>query len=160
MTEQNATEMTAAEKAAQIAALYGPVSDASKYRVAIREIARKAGWKFSQIANETDRFERTVGEGDDAVTTVVDVHHSAKDYVVEAEKVEGDSHSWLTSEGRARKMFRVNGWLSGDDESFIRLDAKQVARFESGRGIAKIRRDFPVKEAPKAEAEGSEVEAS
>ena len=114
---------------------------ATKYRVAIRDIAIRNAWTFTQVSDRTDRFEKK--------GTVVDVHHGPSNLIVKAEKVDGKSH---VETGRGGKMFDVQAWLTGvadpERENYIRLSPEQVAKFESGQGIAKISTEVELHPAP------------
>ena len=111
---------------------------ATKYRVAIRDIAVANGWTFNQLSTSIDQFTK----GDD----VVAVQHGPSNLISTAERRIGDKGHDVVS--RAGKMFQVQAWLTGqpdpDHTRYIRLTPEQVRRYESGQGIAKISRiDLP-----------------
>lgn len=127
-----ATPAAKAPAAATPAPALKPVKVATKYRVAIRDIAVEVGWTMTQISTNIDRFERA--------GVVLDVHHGPADRIVAAEKVEGNSHTWVAEHGHDRKMFRVRDALVGTkNPSYLVLTPEQVARYESGRGIAAVK---------------------
>lgn len=107
------------------------ITPATKYRVAIRDIAISHGWEFTQIATSTDRF--TKGGA------TIDVHHGPSNLITVAEKVDGKS---ITKTSRSGKMFDVQAWLTGtpdpDRTNYIRLTEEQIRAYESGQGKAKI----------------------
>ena len=132
------------------------VPAATKYRIAIRQIAVDNGWTFKQLNPSVDRF--TKGN------QRVDVQHGPSNLIAAAERAVGNS---IARSGTQGKMFVVQSWLTGvKDEinpktgkgsNFIRLTPEQVAKFESGQGIAKIAsvdeiveasRTVPAKKAP------------
>lgn len=106
-------------------------SPATKYRVAIRDIAIQNGWRFEQLGR-IDRFTK----GDE----VVAVEHGPSNLITRAERAKGTNH-FETARNRG-KMFDVQAWLTGvpdpEQERYIRLSPEQVRKYESGQGIAKI----------------------
>lgn len=107
------------------------MSPATKYRVAVRQIAVDNGWTFSQTSAATDRFSKG--------STTVDVHHSPSHLISNAEIATPKGLDTIKGSG---KMFEVQAVLTGvadpDHSHFIRLSGEQVVKFESGQGIAKI----------------------
>lgn len=118
----------------------------TKYRVAIRQIAVDNGWTFKQLNAGVDRFTK----GDQRV----DVSHGPSNLIASAERAIGNS---IARAGTQGKMFVVQSWLTGvKDEinpktgkgsNFIRLTPEQVAKYESGKGIAKISTEVEIAEA-------------
>lgn len=111
---------------------------ATKYRVAIRDIAVANGWTFDQLSTSLDQFTK----GDDVIV----VAHGPSNLISTAERRIGDKGHDVVS--RSGKMFQVQAWLTGqpdpDHTRYIRLSAEQVRKYESGQGIAKIARiDLP-----------------
>lgn len=108
------------------------LTPATKYRVAIRDIAIANDWTFTQVSPTLDRFEK----GDQ----VVAVEHGPSNLITRAAKSVGKKQFDETP--RAGKMFVVQEWLTGvadpDHQRFIRLTPEQVRKYESGQGIAKI----------------------
>jgi cell division septation protein DedD len=108
------------------------VKPATKYRVAIRDIAVTNGWTFRQLSPSIDQFTK-----DDAV---IAVEHGPSNLITRAERLVGDKQ--LDTARKRGKMFDVQAWLTGqpdpDQQRYIRLSADQVRRYESGQGIAKI----------------------
>lgn len=123
------------------------VTNATKYRIAVRALAVEKGWKFVQTTTGTDRFERA--------GVVVDVHHGQANRIAAAEMTDGKSFAKTT---RAAKMLQVQTWLTGEAVDRFKTSAnfsdEQLAQFESGKGIALIK-----KIAPKVPAKDTKVEA-
>jgi hypothetical protein len=108
------------------------IKPATKYRVAIRDIAVSQGWTFEQRSVQTDRFTKGA--------TTIDVHHGPSNLIRSAEiLVPGKPIKRIEGGG---KMFEVQAVLTGQPDPthkrFIRLNNEQIARYESGQGIAKI----------------------
>lgn len=107
------------------------ITPATKYRVAIRDMAIANGWTFTQVGS-LDRFEK----GDQ----VVAVEHGPSNLITRAAK--SVANRQFDETPRAGKMFVVQEWLTGvadpDHSRFIRLTPEQVRKYESGQGIAKI----------------------
>lgn len=120
------------------------ITPATKYRVAIRDIAIAHGWSFEQLDNDprVDRFIKG--------KTVVDVTHGPSNLITAAEVLVGDKV--LKSVAKSGKMYQVQEILTGvedpDHTRHIRLQREQVAKYESGQGIAKIKSEAAPASAP------------
>lgn len=108
------------------------ITPATKYRVAVRDIAIQNGWTFTQLNPQLDKFEKN--------GTVIAVSHGPSNLISTAEKLTADNKHDVTE--RSGKMFQVQEWLTGiadpNHERYIRLTPEQVKRYESGQGIAKL----------------------
>jgi hypothetical protein len=107
------------------------IHPATKYRVAIRDIAIKHGWTWTQESASTDRFVKA--------DMAIDVHHGPSNLISYAEVATAKGLDEIKG---GQKMFRVQALLTGvadpKHENFIRLSRDQVLKYESGQGIAKI----------------------
>lgn len=117
------------------------IKPATKYRVAIRDIAIRNGWTFEQVSESTDRFEKN--------NSVALVHHGPSNLITRAELTTPKGTQVSAKSG---KMFDVQAWLTGvadpDRSNFIRLSPEQVKKFESGESIAKIAAEHEIHVAP------------
>jgi hypothetical protein len=95
-----------------------------QYRVLVRLLAVKAGWKVTS-KDGTDTFTK------DGVT--IAVHHT-NHIAVAAEKVAGDAHEKAPAKG---KWFTVQAWINGSDQPF-KSQLSLLDGVKPGVGLAKV----------------------